>query len=189
MGCVIKRGVVKIRDKQELLLVTDGIVENNDAVNSDAVMESIKEELDDHRVAINENTTEIEANYEYFRALEKKIDILSKLVSELTLAGQWKKETKAFSFAPLSVKEKKVFSALYEQTQIQPFTTYNDLAKKLDMSDSLVASYVTNMLEKGVPIIKKYSEGVAYLKLDDEFRQIQAKKNIVGVNSLLSYWL
>lgn len=177
--------MVKIRDKQDLLLVTDTVIENN----SDSVMESIKEELDDHRVAINENTTEIEANFEYIRALEQKIEALAKKVVELSALANGKKEQKTFLFSPLSNKEKEVFFVLYSQTQTQPFTTYKELGKKLNMSDSLVANYITNMLEKGIPLVKRYSEGVVFLKLDDEFKELQAKKNLVGVNTLLTCWL
>lgn len=180
---VLKRGVVKISDKQELLLVTDEVISDK------IIVESIQEELEDHRISINENTNEIEANYEYIRALEKQIEVLTKKVEELSLKIEGKKEEKKFVFSPLSEREKSVFLVLYTQTQVQPFTSYDILAKKLNLPESLVSSYVTNMLEKGIPIVKKYSEGIVYLKLDEEFRELQAKKNIVGINTLLTYWL
>ncbi len=90
---------------------------------------------------------------------------------------------------PLTNREKEVFMAIYSLGEMQPCMSYKQLAKKLCTSESLVASYITNIIEKGVPIVKKYDAGIAYIKLDDLFRQVQAKENLVGVNTVLSYWM
>lgn len=45
----------------------------------------IKEELEDHLLAINENTNEIASNYEYICMLESKIERLTQRVDVLQL--------------------------------------------------------------------------------------------------------
>ena len=79
--------------------------------------------------------------------------------------------------------------ALYTLGELQPFVSYKQLARRLCTTDAVVASFITNLIEKGVPVLKKYDNNIAYLKLEDQFRQRQAKENLVGVNTLLSYWL
>ena len=38
------------------------------------------------------------------------------------------------------------------------------------------------MLEKGVPIRKQYLDRQVFLSLDNEFKERQAKHNILGIN-------
>jgi len=45
----------------------------------------IKSEIDDHRQSINENTNEIQGNYEYLCKLDSKLDKLSQTVEQLSL--------------------------------------------------------------------------------------------------------
>lgn len=153
------------------------------------IIEDVRQELDEHRGVINDNTDEIQANFTLLCELDKKLEKISQRVDELALAVYGKKEQKQFAITPLTQREKEVFMALYVLGEVQPFVTYKQMARKVCMNESLVASYVTNIVEKGIPILKKYDAGIAYIKLDDEFRQAQAKQNLVGVNTLLSYWL
>jgi len=148
----------------------------------------IREELDDHRQGINDNTNEVQANHEYIVSVESKLDFLMKRIDELELLLKGKKTASSFNVQPLNSREKEVFLVLYSLTNSQPFTTYKDIAKKLGMNENLVACYMTNMLEKGIPVVKKYSDGKVYLTLDKDFREVQARENIVGVNTLLTYW-
>ena len=57
--------------------------------------------------------------------------------------------------------------------------TYEEIAKKLGLTKELVASYVTNLVIKGVPVIKKYSDSIIYVILDSKFKASQAKRNII----------
>lgn len=152
------------------------------------VVEEVKAELDEHRASINDNTDEIQSNFSYLCELDKKIEMIAERLDELYLAVRGAKEEKKFKIASLTSREKEVFMALYALGEVQPFVSYKQMARKLCVTDSLVASYITNLVEKGVPIIKKYDGGIAYIKLDVDFRQLQAKENVVGVNTLLSYW-
>ena len=155
--------------------------------------EQIKEQFEDHLVAINENTNEVQSNFEYICELDRKIDKLSEKIDGLSMfmrqqAGKDAVEKK-FEIKPLTKKEKEIFYALYVLTEGRRFATYKEIARRVCYSESLVASYITSLIEKGIPVIKKYANRTAYLGLNTEFRQLQAKENVAGVNTLLTHWV
>lgn len=178
-------GVVEIRDKQELLLSSDAGVYRQQL---STVLECMREELDDHRMAINENTDELTATNEFSNELARRLDKLTERVDELTLLIKGKKEEKNFSIQPLTSKEKGVFHALYVLTESQPYASYEQVARKTLLTKGIVMDHVTSMIQKGVPVLKKLDSTTVFLKLDQDFRQIQAKKNVIGLNSLLTAW-
>ena len=49
------------------------------------------------------------------------------------------------------------------------------------MPISLARQYITNLLEKGIPIQKKYIKQRPYIYLDQKFKNLQAKKNILKI--------
>ena len=154
-------------------------------------LESVKEQFEDHLDAINENTNEIQSNFEYLCMLDRKIDKMSERMEELTmlLRKQQGIEDKKFKFLPLTKKEKDVFFALYVLSQEKEFVCYKDLSRRMCESESLISSYITNLVEKGIPIMKKYAGKIVLLSIDPEFRKQQTKKNIVGLNTKLTHWI
>lgn len=153
------------------------------------VLDQIKEELDDHRLSINETTVEVQASYEEIQNLHNKIDKLNEKLEELSLLIKGRKEEPhEFNITPLTNKEKEVFVALYSLNEASEFITYRQIARKLGLSEPLVSLYVNSMREKGIPVSKRFKGNSVLLKLDDKFRQEQAKNNIVKVNTLLTYW-
>ncbi len=153
------------------------------------VLDQIKEELDDHRLSINETTVEVQASYEEIQNLHNKIDKLNEKLEELSLLIKGRKEeNQEFNITPLTNKEKEVFVALYSLNEANEFITYRQIARKLGLSEPLVSLYVNSMREKGIPVSKRFKGNSVLLKLDDKFRQEQAKNNIVKVNTLLTYW-
>lgn len=176
------RGVVGLTCRNQIL-------QSSDQVDFRKVLEAFREELDDHREAINENTNEIQAGHEYFEALNNKLDKLSARLDELTLLVKGKKENRQFQFSPLTKREKDVFQTLFFLCELAPYSTYKEVARRLGLSEALVAQYVTNMIEKGIPVLKKYHENKVFLKIEPSFRDLQLKENIVGLNSLLSNWV
>lgn len=153
------------------------------------VLSQFREELDDHRESINENTTELQSNYDLIEELYKKIDKLSERMEELTLLVKGSKEQKKFAFSPLNEKEKNIFSALYNTSQSGNSVSYRQLSRITGLPDQLVASYVSAIIEKGIPLLKQYSGSIVYLRIEDDFRCEQTKKNIVGINSTLNCWV
>ncbi len=178
--------MVEIRDKQELLLSSDA---DEYRQQLSVVLTCMREELDDHRLAINENTDEIAASNEFLNELGRKLDKLTERVDELTLLVKGKKDEKKFELQPLTNKEKEVFHALYVLTESQPYASYEQVARKILLTKGIVMDHVTSMVQKGVPVVKKLDGTTVFLKLDSEFRQLQAKQNVIGLNSLLTSWI
>ena len=157
----------------------------------DTSFSGLKDEFNDHLEAINENTNEIQLNYEYMCEMDQKIAKLSERMDEVTMllrkqAGIMIEERPVFEISPLTKKEKEIFQALYVLEEEKGSVSYTDIGRRLGLPESLVQSYTANLLEKGVPIIKRYVHNQVFLKLDTVFREIQAKENLVGIDPSIS---
>ena len=146
---------------------------------------NIRHELDEHLQAINENTNEISANYEYICEIESKLDRMSERLDQLQLhiesaTGVIPQKKKNFEIRRLNDREKSVFLVIYTLEDGDGLT-YGEIAVRLDISEQLAGNYVTSMIEKGVPIVKRYINGRPHLKLDQDFKTLQAKENILQV--------
>jgi DNA repair exonuclease SbcCD ATPase subunit len=142
--------------------------------------ETIREELDDYRETINQNTNEIQSNYEYLCKLDEKIDKLSERIDEICMFLNICEPKKNYSIQRLTTREKEVFSVLYASASVG--ITHKDIARKTGLSDSLVICYVSNLVQKGVPLMRKFLGGEMILYLEDAFRETQAKENIAGLS-------
>jgi len=153
-------------------------------------LKKVREELDDHLSSINENTDEIQCNYDLFKQLTSKIDKLTERLDfiQTMLTSVQIQEKKEFDISPLTKKEKDVFQALYLLAHEKEYVTYNEIARTCCITDQLAAQYITNLIEKGVPVWKKYVNKVAHLTLDPEFVLEQAQNNPVGVTIPLTHW-
>lgn len=143
----------------------------------------IKEELDDYRECLNQNTNEIQSNYEYICRLDAKIDKLAERLDELTMVVQQSKEPceqkEQFSVSTLTRKEQEIFMAIYVSDN---GASYAEIARKAGLTENLVVCYATNLIAKGVPLIKQYLANGVRLYIDENFRQVQAKQNILKIN-------
>ncbi len=175
-----------MKSKQSVLVHKD---EAGAQLAMNSIFDSFREELDDHRAAINENTNELQSNHEYIRSVEEKIDKLHARIEELFLIVEGKKAEQKLEIQPLTKREQEVFQALYIVGESIPFVSYKQLARKLNISEQLISGFITNLVEKGVPIMKKYDDGLAFVQLEPKFRQKQAKEVVIGLNSLLSHWM
>ncbi|MBW3005115.1 hypothetical protein KY310_04755 [Candidatus Woesearchaeota archaeon] len=171
--------------KEEVLLSSEEILNKHFT----QVLEAVREELDDHRESINENTTEIQTNHEFLMQLDAKIDKLASKIEEISLLVKGSSEEKQFKVKALTKREKEVFQALYALGSTKSFITYREIAAHLSISESLIAQYVANIVEKGVPLVKRYSSNRVYINLTQSFREKQAKHCVVGLNTPLSYWV
>ena len=147
---------------------------------------TIKHEFDEHLQAINENTNEISANYEYVCEIESKLDRISERLDQMQMFlennSSFTVERKGkFEVRMLNDKEKQVFLAIYTMED-RDGITYGEIGEMLSMSEQLAGNYVTSMIEKGVPIIKRYVNGKPRLNLDPDFKTLQAKENILQVS-------
>lgn len=151
-------------------------------------LNGIKKQLEEHLQAINENTNETQSNYQYIYEIENKINKLAERIDQIQLFLQTNSNfiidrIENFEVKPLSKNEQYAFLVLYALEDEKGFVTYHDIAKKTGFSESLVRDYITSITEKGVPIVKKYINNKAYLKLDKEFKRLQAKENILMIDT------
>ncbi len=143
----------------------------------------LKQELNEHLDSINENTNEIHSNYEYIQDFDRKLEKLKMRLDNLELflrknVNFIQSNQEQIQIEPLSINEKRVFMALY--TSNSPIS-YFHISEKIGLSESLVRNYITNLIEKGVPIIKKYINGKASIELEEKFKELQTKHNIVKI--------
>lgn len=154
------------------------------------ILAGIREELDDHRQAINENTNEVESHFESMSEIARRLDSLSERLDQISrVISLPETREHMFKVSPLTPKEKVVFSALYAGTEDDPEMTYQRLASRLGMADDLVAAYITNLMEKGVLVKKRYVGSTVRVSLDHRFREKQAKGNLVRLDHPLTAWL
>lgn len=148
----------------------------------------IREEFSEHLQAINENTNEIQANYEYLCEMDAKIDKLAEKLDEIALFIKHPHAVRKqeFSVAPLTKSEQEVFQSLYALVHEKGNATYLDIGRRCGLTEELVQSYVQNLIEKGVPVQKKYLGSHPLLSIDHDFCELQAKENILGISEIIS---
>ena len=149
-------------------------------------LKQLKEQNEDHLTSINENTNEIQANYEYYVEFESKMDRIAERIDEISMMVGLQKNQKNPEIPKLTTVEKEVFLALYTLCEQQEYASYKDISKTVNLSETLVMHYITILIEKGVPIIKTYSNKKARLKMSSYFKTLQTKKDILRINEDLS---
>ena len=137
----------------------------------------VKNELNEHLDAINQNTDEIQLIYGYLSELDTKLDKLSERMDELTLIKSDSIEQK-FDIQ-LSAREEEIFLVLY--TASKP-TSINQIAKILGLTDELVNAQVYKLISKGIPLQKEIIEAHTCFSLDKTFKDLQARKNLIKVD-------
>lgn len=159
-----------------------GLALLNKKLKSD--FDKIRQEFEEHLQAINENTIEIASNFEYVSEIEAKLDRLSERVDKLQmfLESNSIHAKRNFDVKRLSRKEQEVFLVVYTLEEEKGNLTYKDIADKIGISEHLTASYITSLIEKGVPIIKRYFNTTPHFRLDPDFKTLQAKENILQLS-------
>lgn len=152
----------------------------------ETTLKGIREEFDDHLETINDNTIETQANYEYVVKVDEKLNKLTDRFDQMEswisrLTGVSIKEEEDDINIALTEPEKRVFLILYTAADTE-LITYEKLAESLSENQFVVRGYITNILEKGVPVRKQYVNGQVLLSLDPNFKEKQAKRNILGIN-------
>jgi hypothetical protein len=140
----------------------------------------IKEEMEDHLQAINENSSETQSVYDCIAELEEKLDKLNERIDSLHLMFR--------SLRPdyeLSKKEKKVYlviNSIGEKCAL----SYADVSRKLNMNELEVRSCVASMIEKGIPILISEIENKTFFNIDKKFKDIQQRENILNIEEDVS---
>ncbi len=141
----------------------------------------IKEEFNEHLFAINQNTNEIQSNYEYLTAIEEKMDKLAERIDEISmfLGMHLVKNIRQLSSAKLTRREQEVFILIYEH---EIPISIHELSERTGLRAELIEGYVNNLLDKGVPVFVKMLGGETHFFLDSEFKRLQAKRNILKIS-------
>lgn len=142
----------------------------------------IKEEMGDHLEAINENTNELNSTNEYVAQLEEMINKLSERLDDAELkiaelSGKKAVDADSLKNIVLTAKEEEIFLLLYSRTG--DLMDYREISKITGLTEELAIKNVASMTAKGIPVVKKYFEDKMLLILDPDFRNLQAKENII----------
>ncbi len=138
----------------------------------------VKEELDEHLEAINQNTTDTQLTQEALFALEARMAKLEeKFDAILTKLG----EEKSYNIEPLTLREQEVFIALYTTQEYKP-CTYKLLVQKTSLPLKMVEEIIEQLILKGVPINRTEKNAEYQLELDSDFKQLQTKSNILNLH-------
>lgn len=143
----------------------------------------IKVELEDHLDTINENTKEIESNYNYISEVETKIEKLNEKMDEILMFLNNNQELKQKKIK-LTFREQEVFLVLYTAHDNLKLT-FSSIAQRLGLTEELVKEYINSIIQKGIPLIKKYRNNITFISLDPKFKHIQAKNNLVDIDGNL----
>lgn len=144
-----------------------------------AAFSKVKEEMDQHLDAINGNTNEIQACYEYLAELDAKIEKLSERLDEI----QFRLDPQpSFEEISLTHREQEVFMVLYVEEN--PITA-GEIAKRLGLSLEMVERYLVSLSAKGVPLLRTFVNGRVYHSLDLKFKDLQARKNVLNISESL----
>ncbi len=142
----------------------------------------VKEELDNYLDTINQNTNEIQNNYEFLLELDRKVDTLSERVDEITLLLEPSNNVSPDQI-DLTIREQEVFLVLYA---INKKLSAGAIARRLGLTPDKVNDYLQNLMDKQVPVLKEIFNNRIFYFLDDRFRSIQAKQNIIKIDSSVS---
>lgn len=143
---------------------------------------SVKEELNVHLDTINQNSSEIQSIYECLNELDSKIEKLNERIDNIQMYVAPEADETSFSI-DLTHREQEVFLVIYSENNN---ISAKDIGKKLGFSDEMVNRYVYNMISKGVPILRQYSEGDVLVSLDLKFKDLQARKNVLKIDESVS---
>lgn len=156
--------------------------------NINISLKKIHDELEDHLTAINENTVEIQSNFQYTSEINEKIEKLSERLEKIELFLQSSynyniSNENIYDIKPLTRSEQEIFMILYTMEDENGLMSIHDISKKAKLSQILITDYISSMIEKGIPILKKYFNNKAFLKLDPQFKTLQIKQNILKIDN------
>ena len=150
-------------------------------------LNGLKNELNGYLEAINENTSEIQASYECMNELNDKMEKLAERIERIELFLQSNSnfivEEKSFDIKPLTKTEQHVFLVIYALEDEKGLVPYTDISRKTGLPGYLVSEYIARLVEKGIPVIKRYVNNLPYIKLNPDFKRLQAKENILMIDT------
>jgi len=138
---------------------------------------AIRKMLDEHLAAINDNTTEIQALFDYLQEIEIKVEKFSQRLDQTQLSLGIPKPK--INVAPLNHIERKIFLVLYTEASL---LTYPEIAQRTALSPSIMPECIATLIQKGVPFKRSFFDSQLFVGLDPEFKELQAKENIINLS-------
>lgn len=139
-------------------------------------LKNILSSLEDHLQSINDNSAEIQSLFDYLQELELKMDRLSTRLDEVQIQHEHmiKKDIQ-----PLNHLEKQIFLVLYTEEFAM---TVKDICEKTKLPSSVVLERINTIISKGVPLVRSYVDKQVYIQIDGQFKERQAKENLVNLS-------
>ena len=138
--------------------------------------EEVRSNLEEHLNAINENSSEIQALFDYLQDLEVKIDKVNARLDQVQLEQgvDCKDEVQ-----PLNHYEKQIFLTLYTD---ELALTVKEIAEKTKLPISVVEENVASLCKKGIPLVRSFFNKQMFLQLNPDFKERQAKENLINLS-------
>ena len=150
-------------------------------------LKGIKSELNGHLDAVNDNTSEIQASYGCINELSNRLEKIAERVEALEIHSQehsnFNATEKSFDLKPLEKTEQYVFLVIYALEDEKGLVSYADIIRKTGLPGYIVNEYIARLVEKGIPLLKKYVNNIPYIRLNPEFKRMQAKENILCIDT------
>tara|TARA_Y100000310_G_scaffold314748_1_gene364426 strand:- start:2 stop:568 length:567 start_codon:yes stop_codon:yes gene_type:complete len=150
-------------------------------------LKSVKNELDEHLEALNANTSEIQTSYGCMNEINDKLEKLAERVEAIEIFLQqhdnFNAIEKSFEVQPLTKTEQHVFLVIYALEDEKGLVSHVDVCRKTGLPSYVVSEYIARLVEKGVPLMKKYINNIPYIRLNPEFKRVQAKENILCIDT------
>ncbi|NQU98971.1 hypothetical protein HQ533_05925 [Candidatus Woesearchaeota archaeon] len=151
--------------------------------NLKGAFKSTKDEIDMHLDSINQNTNEIQTNYEYLANIEAKVDKLSDKVDEIQMQLNPHFYSQNFSEIELSKREQEIFLGIYTE---EDRVSVVKLSKKLGLTMELCEALIGRIVAKGIPVVRQLVNGDVFISLDYVFKDLQARKNVLNIELAVS---
>ena len=146
-----------------------------------AAFSQVKDELSDHLDAINQNTAEFDIVHQRITSLETMFEKIVERLDELSMTSKDVLFSESDFNVELSLREQEVFVILYTSKQL---LSAKKIVKYLGLTEELVHNYIFKLISKGIPVIKQFDkDGVLLYSLDKMFKDLQARKNLIKINS------
>tara|TARA_Y100000310_G_C20618764_1_gene782100 strand:+ start:498 stop:974 length:477 start_codon:yes stop_codon:yes gene_type:complete len=135
--------------------------------------------LEEHLLAINENTSEIQALFDYMGDMDNKIEKLAQRLDQIQLLDNENKFENLPKIIPLNHTERKIFRILY--TEELPIS-YQELTVRAKLPLSIIPEYLSSLINKNIPITRTFINNQLFIKINPSFKERQAKENLINLS-------